>query len=73
MKDVPAESILIKLLDKSIVKGKVSVGDFRRLSDRLNKGEDPFLIVFDATVEGHTGKVLMINKNQIMWAMPIVD
>lgn len=70
MKEMNAQSVLIKLLDGTTVKGKTNMGPHNRLSDCLNRVEDPFLVVFEVSIQGQTGKVLFINKNQIMWAMP---
>lgn len=66
-----AQSVLVKLLDGTTVKGKTNMGAHNRLSDCLNRGDDPFLVVFEVSIQGQSGKVLFINKSQIMWAMPI--
>lgn len=71
MKDINSEDVLIKLLDGTVIKGKTNIGKHQRLSDSFNRGEDPFVVVFDVALQGQEGKVLFINKNQIMWAMPI--
>jgi hypothetical protein len=73
MSEMTTKGVVIKLIDGSTVMGKTNIGDSRRLSDRLNKGDDPFITVFDASVQGLIGKVLFINRQQIMWAMPIED
>jgi len=71
MKEMNAQSVLVKLLDGTTVKGKTNMGSHNRLSDCLNREESPFLVVFEVSLQGQAGKVLFINKNQIMWAMPI--
>jgi len=73
MKDMNTTSVVVKLIDGTTIKGKTNIGDHRRLSDRLNRGEDPFLTMFDVSVQGQTGRVLFINKSQIMWAMPVEE
>ena len=65
------QEMLIKLLDGTMIKGKTNMGSHNRLSDHLNRNESPFLVVFEVSLQGQTGKVLFINKNQIMWAMPV--
>jgi Family of unknown function (DUF6812) len=45
----------------------------QRVSDIFTRVDDPFLVVFDATVEGTHGKVLIINKHNIIWASPEDD
>jgi hypothetical protein len=71
MKEINAQSLLLKLLDGTTIKGKTNVGSHQRLSDCLNREESPFLVVFDVSMQGQAGKVLFINKSQIMWAMPV--
>jgi hypothetical protein len=73
MSEINSKGVVIKLIDGSTIMGKTNIGDNRRLSDRLNRGEDPFITVFDASVQGLIGKVLFINRQQIMWAMPVDD
>jgi hypothetical protein len=43
---------------------------FRRISDIFTKGENPFIVVFDVMAEGQTARVLVINKNKILWVSP---
>jgi hypothetical protein len=43
---------------------------YRRISDIFTKGKNPFIVVFDATIEGRAGRVLVINKNKILWISP---
>ena len=41
-----------------------------RISDIFTKGRNPFVVVFDVTLESQAGKVLIINKNKIIWVSP---
>jgi len=43
---------------------------YKRVSDIFTKGKNPFIVVFDASLEGQTGKVLIINKHKILWVSP---
>ncbi len=43
---------------------------FGRISDIFTKGKNPFIVVFDAVVEGQADRVLIINKNKILWVSP---
>jgi small nuclear ribonucleoprotein (snRNP)-like protein len=69
-----AREVTIKLVDGSMVKGKINMfhdeGMVQRVSDIFTKVEDPFIVVFDATVEGKTGKVCIVNKRNIVWVSP---
>ena len=63
--------IVIKMVDGSIIKGKVNAIRFEdvveRVSDIFTKVTDPFIVMFDATMGGKTGMVLSINKSHISW------
>jgi hypothetical protein len=67
-------NVILKLADGSMVKGKVNLhhdeAEIQRVSEIFTRVADPFLVVFDATVEGKPGKVLIINKRNIVWASP---
>lgn len=43
---------------------------YKRVSDIFTKGKNPFIVVFDAILEGQPGRVLIINKNKILWVSP---
>jgi len=69
-----AREVTIKLVDGSMVKGKINMfhdeGMVQRVSDIFTKIDDPFIVLFDATVEGKTGKVCILNKQNIVWVSP---
>jgi len=44
----------------------------QRVSARLTKGKNPFVVVFDAPVGQETGKVLVANRNKI-WGVSSED
>jgi hypothetical protein len=71
---VDARKVIIKMVDGSLVQGKVNVFHdeevVQRVSDIFTKVNDPFIVVFDATAEGKTGRVLIINKRNIAWVSP---
>jgi hypothetical protein len=43
---------------------------YKRISDMFTRGANPFVVVFDVTLEGQEGRVLVINKNKILWVSP---
>jgi hypothetical protein len=43
---------------------------YKRISDIFTRGGNPFIVVFDVTLEGQEGRVLVINKNKILWVSP---
>lgn len=70
MAEMEVKEIIVRLVDGTTFKGKTNIRDKNRLSDLLNKDESPFLIMFDVNMVGYEGKVVFLNKNQIMWASP---
>lgn len=57
----------VKMSDGSIFAGKVNIRNFPRLSDFLRSASDPFIAIVSDEGEPHS-KVLMVNKNYIIWA-----
>lgn len=72
-----ARDLSIKLVDGSVVKGKINLHSdehmIQRVSEIFTQVKDPFLVVYDATFEGQGGRVLVINKQNIIWASPEND
>ena len=74
---IEARKVIIKMVDGSMVYGKVNIyhGEevVQRVSDMFTKVTDPFIVVFDVTLEGKSGRVLIINKANIAWVSPDDD
>lgn len=62
--------VTVKLKDGTTINGKLNIGDYPRVSDFFKKSPDQYLILADAEHMGTSGKVVIINKNEIMWAEP---
>lgn len=63
--------LAVCLSDGTTIKGSLNIRKYNRLSDFLNSKEaDPFLIIYDAVMAGSTGKVVIINREHIVWAAP---
>jgi hypothetical protein len=43
------------------------------VSEIFTKLTDPFIVVFDATAEGKSGRVLILNKVNVVWVSPEDD
>lgn len=71
---INARQVSIKMVDGSMIHGKVNIYHdeevVQRVSDIFTLVEDPFVVVFDVTVEGKSGRVLIINKANISWVLP---
>ena len=74
---IDARKVTIKMVDGSLVQGKVNIYHdeevVQRVSDIFTKVSDPFIVVFDVTAEGKSGRVLIINKRNIAWVSPEDD
>jgi hypothetical protein len=74
---IDARQVAIKLVDGSLIRGKLNIfqGEevVQRVSDIFTKVTDPFVVLFDVTAEGKTGRVLIINKRNIAWVSPEDD
>ena len=72
-----SREVSIKLVDGSLIKGKVNLHHdehmIQRVSEIFTQINDPFLVVYDATFEGKSDRVLIINKRNIVWASPEDD
>jgi hypothetical protein len=69
--DMKIRKANIRLTDGSHVKGQINIKDHDRLSDLLNTGKDPFIVLFNATIPGGlAGKVVFVSKSQILWICP---
>ncbi|MCX5893470.1 MAG: hypothetical protein NTW80_10970 [Deltaproteobacteria bacterium] len=69
-----SREVSLKLVDGSLVRGKVNLHHddhmIQRVSEIFTQIDDPFLVIYDATFEGKSGRVLIINKRNIVWASP---
>ncbi len=69
-----ARKVTIKMVDGSLVHGKINLyhdeAVIDRVSDIFTKLTTPFVVVFDATAEGKSGRVLIINKKNVAWVSP---
>jgi hypothetical protein len=74
---IDPRKVTVKMVDGSLVHGKVNVYHdeevVQRVSDIFTKVTDPFIVVFDVTAEGKSGRVLIINKRNISWVSPEDD
>jgi hypothetical protein len=66
--------VTLKLADGSLVTGMINLiqrGDTEhRVSDIFVGREEPFVVVFKATLGETTDQVLVINKRHIIWVIP---
>ncbi len=67
------KNITVKIKDGSIVTGKLNIGEYGRVSDLFRQSHDQYIVLSDAEHRGGSGKVVIINRNEIVWAEPQDD
>ena len=69
--------VTLKMADGSVVTGMINLiqrGETEhRVSDIFVGREEPFVVIFQATLGEMTNKVLVINKRHIVWVIPETD
>jgi len=68
-----SQRVTICTVDGHTLSGMINLGHNERLSDLFTKEHKSFLVLYDATYEGGSGKVLFINKSHVIWAEPEED
>jgi len=61
------KSVTVKLKDGTTITGKLNIGEYARVSDFFRTASDQYLVLAEAEHMGKSGKVVIINKNEIMW------
>lgn len=64
------KKITVKTSDGSTFMGKVNIGIKERVSDLFTRPEKPFIILINGEHKEGPERVLIINKNHIIWAEP---
>jgi AAA+ ATPase superfamily predicted ATPase len=62
--------VAIKLIDGTILNGKVNLSSKQRVSDLFTKSSNPFIVVVGALSKDTEDKIMFINKNHIIWVEP---
>ncbi|MCD6264492.1 MAG: hypothetical protein J7K02_00775 [Deltaproteobacteria bacterium] len=62
--------VTIRTLDGTTILGKVNIGIKDRVSEVFTKTDNPFIVLFDVEHKDISGKVLFVNKNNIVWVEP---
>ena len=65
--EVNLKEVTVKMSDGTVFTGKINIRNFPRLSDFLRITTDPFLVIVSNEGEPNS-RVLMVNKNYIVWA-----
>ena len=62
--------IIVRTTEGETISGKVNIGIKDRVSDLFTKGGNQFIVLFDAEHKNSSGKVLFVNKDNIVWVEP---
>ena len=63
-------TVTIKIKDGTVITGKMNIGDYPRVSDLFRQSPDQYLVLADAEHRGSSGKVVIVNKIEIVWVEP---
>ncbi|MFC1844500.1 hypothetical protein ACFLZ5_06875 [Thermodesulfobacteriota bacterium] len=65
--------VTVKTTDGSIISGNINLNSetlpMDRVSDLLIKGQNKFLMMYNASIENRNDAAVIINKSQIVWVM----
>ena len=61
----------VKLSDGSILKGMINIGEYKRLSDKLKRKEDPLVVLVGVEQEHTEIKTYIINREKVIWVETI--
>jgi len=65
--------VTVKTTDGSMICGNINLNSeslpMDRVSDLLIKGQNKFLIMYNAALDGRRDAAVIINKSQIVWVM----
>ena len=66
-------NITVRTTDGTTLAGRINIGIKERVSDLFTKTEKPFIILLNTDHSDGSEKVLIINKDHIIWAEPEED
>jgi D-alanine-D-alanine ligase-like ATP-grasp enzyme len=71
---IEARRVTIKMIDGSLIRGKINLQQdeaiIQRASEIFTRHQAPFVVIFEATFEGMSDRVIVINKHNILWVSP---
>lgn len=63
-------NVTIKIKDGTVITGKLNIGEYPRVSDLFRQSQDQYIVLAEAEHRGGSGKVVIVNRNEIVWAEP---
>jgi hypothetical protein len=62
--------VSVKTVDGSLLRGKINLGDEKRVSDIFTKSINTFIVLTNVSSQSVESKVMIVNKNHIVWIEP---
>jgi hypothetical protein len=62
--------ITLKTSDGETIQGRVYLRSNTRVSDLFTRSEAPFIVLVDALLRSGQDKILIVNKEHIVWVEP---
>ena len=62
--------VSVKTVDGSLLRGKINLGNENRITDIFTQSDTSFIVLSDVTSQSAESKVMIINKNHIVWVEP---
>lgn len=71
--DTESRAVVVKTTDGSVIRGYINLNSeslpMDRVSDLLMKGQNKFLIMYNASLDDKKDAAVIVNKSQIVWVM----
>lgn len=64
------KSVTLKLVDGTLLQGKINILPHKRISDFMNSGEKSFVVVVEGGSHEILTKTLLVNKSKVAWIEP---
>jgi hypothetical protein len=62
--------VTVKLIDGTILDGRINILPHKRVSDFINSREKAFVIMIESSSLEVTDKIVFINKSKVAWVEP---
>ncbi len=62
--------VTVKLLDGSVLDGKINIAPHRRVSDFIKSKEKDFFVMTECCTLEATDKTVFVNKRKVAWVEP---
>ena len=64
------KSASLKLVDGTLLQGKINISPHQRISDFINNGDKGFVVVVEGSSQDILPKTIFVNKSKVAWIEP---